>query len=223
MPLEPSPTPDSDTTEPTTGYSQVGAAEVLVMQTGDADPEAVGINDLGHVMRLLLACPSASPVQMGTATEPTRVCSQVRAAGAEAPALSMVMPIANHRLWVPGGGTTTCAAAVIDWDVERGDAHVVQAGPVEVWVRTESGWWSLFDRQYQRPESAEHERDGWWSAPVATFDRSVSRTASAFGVEAVVLTSPPPTPAEMRDPNSWWSALTSGSRVGATMVYAQRS
>jgi|LauGreDrversion4_1035100.scaffolds.fasta_scaffold03714_5 hypothetical protein len=172
-----------------------GAANVYLRDTPSEYP-SIGVTEHGSLIRLTLTEPG--PVNS--------LSSVVTTAARDAVSLSMVMPVANLRIWQTGGmvgETSFCGAAVVDWDPTNGTAHAVQAGPVSVWVQTDGSWLPMFDSDFLNEAAFEHvpaeglswtdlvqaltERHHWATCPVGRFEKSITRNASAFNVEGVAL------------------------------------
>jgi len=151
--------------------------------------------------------------------------------------LSLAMPVANrdlrdHLTRQPQAGLVD--AAVVDWDPEFGDVHAVQAGEMDVWVLSRGRWEMMFENEPLSTEARQRlatlstggagpmaratvshmfdDRGDWLSAPVGRFDKCITRTASAFGVQAIVVCTPDlgATPERFADLGRWWAAVHEG-------------
>ena len=186
----------------------------------------VGISEHGSLLRLTLAQPGVSPA----------LSALVLQAAKDVPSLSMVMPVANLRIWqslAADGKLDYCSAAVIDWDPFNGTAHAIQAGPVSVWLHSNGRWLPMFEKEFIS-DSADHpimtksdlslydyslnlnERHQWLSSPVGRFEKSITRNSSAFNIESIAMFTSDVQPLEQVFPNpsSWFSSAEHSSTSG---------
>jgi hypothetical protein len=228
-------------------HTKIAGIDVLTRIEGagcSETPLAAAISaDRGNIARLALARSFSHDEKDQNCDAINKVLDSCR----HESSLSLVLPTANHNLRnlnTHHSNSELVDVAVVDWDPEFGDLHAVQSGEMEVWVLINGSWETIFesdtlssharrrldDLSASTLESFDKaafssfftDRDEWQSAPLGKFDKSITRSASAFGVQAVVICTPDlyASPDRFADLGLWWSAHHDG-RETTTVVHGE--